>query len=233
MKALAALSDALFPDACVACGKVLSDRRYFCAPCDRLTETIPAAHCTGCGEPGVFPHRLCARCTKAPLRLSRAYAPFAHEGSMARAIHRFKYEDHPELARPLGQLLVESAHEFLASVPGVICPIPLHKKRYLSRKYDQATLLAVSVSNWLGRECRDELLTRTRATQRQVGLDDVQRRQNVRGAFASKPAFGLSVLLIDDVMTTGATADDAARALLEAGAAQVNLLTLARAHRDS
>ena len=112
--------------------------------------------------------------------------------------------------------------------------MPLHEVRYRERGYDQATLLAVELSKVLKRPLTDRYLTRERATARQVGLSDSDRDKNVRGAFkASSKVRGHSVVLIDDVLTTGSTAREAARVLRAAGAVQVSVLTLARARRES
>src|SRR5205814_2332186 len=106
MGALAGLLDVLFPPACVGCGEVLSMDGFFCEGCDAQLERIAALHCARCGEPGRFDAGACARCVASPPPFARAYAPFAHQGPVARAVHRFKYEDHPELAPRLAGLLV-------------------------------------------------------------------------------------------------------------------------------
>jgi ComF family protein len=144
-------------------------------------------------------------------------------------VHQFKYEDHPELARPLGKLLAGEAAPFLASTPGVLCAIPLHRSRLHRRRYDQAELLTRELALLTRRE-RLEALTRTRATKRQVGLSEPARVANVSGAFAaSGDVRGREVVLVDDVFTTGATARAAAAALVAAGARSVQVLALARA----
>jgi ComF family protein len=149
---------------------------------------------------------------------------------VARAIHRFKYEDHPELAAPLGELLAGEARSFLDRAPGFVVALPLHTRRYHARKYDQAQLLAGVLAKATGREAPVGWLSRTRDTQRQVGLSEAERAHNVEDAFTAAPTVkGREVLLVDDVFTTGATARAAASALREAGAVQVEVLTLARA----
>lgn len=228
------LLEVFFPPSCVACDDVLPGRGFFCEACGHMVEEISSVHCARCGEPGRFPSELCPRCTARAPVFSTAFAPFEHVGSVARAIHRFKYEDHPELARPLGGLLAATSRDFLARTGGVVCPIPLHEKRFRERKFDQATLLAVELVKVTSARLEDGWLTRVRETTRQVGLSDTDREANVRGAFsASAGAAGSRVVLIDDVLTTGATARSAASALLAAGAHSVAVLTLARARRES
>ncbi|MCC6337952.1 MAG: ComF family protein [Myxococcales bacterium] len=227
-----AVADVFFPPACAACDEVLPAPGAFCEDCRALVLEVGDVHCPRCGEPGRFPEDGCPRCRALPPPFTRAFAPFEHDGAMARAVHRFKYEDRPDLARPLGRLLAASAQRALSSMPGPFIPLPLHVSRFRERKFDQAALLCVALAEVLRRPVEDAWLSRTRATPRQVGLSDVQREENVAGAFLAAPAVrGQSVVLVDDVLTTGATAREAARALLHAGAERVFVLTLARARR--
>ncbi|MBX5483003.1 MAG: ComF family protein [Myxococcaceae bacterium] len=226
------VTDLLFPPACVACARVLEAEGFFCAECAQQVEPLPDEHCPRCAEPGEFPPgRVCQRCTERPPPFVRAFAPFTHGGAIARAIHELKYEDHPELARPLGTLLAKEARAFLDALPvrAVVAAIPLHRRRLEQRRYDQAELLAVELAGRTGRR-HLVALERTKATQRQVGLSEAARDANVSGAFAARAEVaGEDVLLVDDVFTTGATARAAAGALKAAGAASVHVLTLARA----
>jgi len=222
------LLDILFPPTCISCGRVTEEEGAFCEMCGVDAETLPEPRCERCAEPGeVSP---CGRCRMRPPAFIRAYAPFSHEGAVARAIHLFKYEDRPELARPLAALASRTAADFLAQAPKVVCALPLHPRRYLERRYDQAELLAKELSRITGRTHRPGLLRRDRETQRQVGLSERQRETNVAGAFsAAQDVRGLSLLLVDDVFTTGATARAASQALVDAGATEVQVFTLARA----
>ncbi len=227
---MSGLLDILFPPACVGCGRVLPVNTSFCEGCDAAVERIIDPRCRRCAEPGDFADATCPRCAARPPPFEAAFAPFAHEGPVARAIHRFKYEDHPELAAPLALLLASEAATFLAAAPGELCALPLHRLRLRSRKYDQAELLAGELARRTGR-VRIELLNRNRATERQVGLTEAARDANVRGAFVASPeCAGRDLILVDDVFTTGATARAAAEALLQAGARSVRVLTLARAY---
>jgi ComF family protein len=227
---LQALLELLYPPACLACARVLPARAFFCETCDTALERLPPKRCRTCAEPGDFPRATCPRCRASPPPFSRAWAPFAHEGPLARAIHRFKYEDHPELAAPLAALLAEESRDFLSQAPPLVLALPLHPRRYRERQYDQAQLLAGELARATGRTAPVGLLTRARETQRQVGLSESERARNVAGAFSASPAVaGQALLLVDDVLTTGATARAAATALRAAGASRVEVLTLARA----
>jgi ComF family protein len=149
---------------------------------------------------------------------------------VARAIQAFKYEDHPERALGLTELLIEGSGAFLRRAPKDVGAIPLHRSRFLERKYDQAQLLARTLALRTDRTFHPDLLTRLRNTPRQVGLSDSDREGNVKDAFlASADACGRSFLIMDDVFTTGATARAACDALIQGGANGVFVLTLARA----
>jgi ComF family protein len=227
---LCGLLELLYPPACLACARVLPASAAFCEACDTALERVPPACCRTCAEPGRFPSGECPRCRLDPPPFSRAWAPFAHEGPVARAIHRFKYEDHPELAEPLALLLADEARSFLSRAPALIVALPLHARRFRERRYDQTQLLAGSLARATGRRAPGGLLTRIRETQRQVGLSEAARAHNVAEAFSASPAVaGQSLLLLDDVFTTGATTRAATAALCEAGAAHVEVLALARA----
>jgi ComF family protein len=227
------LLELVYPPACVACDEVLPGAGFFCEACAALVLETPSPHCRRCSEPGRFVSGRCPRCEASPPPFAFAFAPFEHEGAVARAIHRFKYEQRPDLARPLASLLARTAREVLPRAAGALVPAPLHIKRYRERGYDQATLLAVELGAVLRRPVHDDWLTRTRETTRQVGLSEAARDANVRGAFeASAAVRGHEVVLVDDVYTTGSTASEATRSLLDAGATRVTVLTLARQRRE-
>jgi ComF family protein len=191
---------------------------------------LPAG-CPLCGAPAgesslpALRPRRCKPCrTRAP-PFALATAAWLHGGALAEAIHRLKYEGRFDLARPLGVLFEGCARPRC----DVLVPIPLHRHRLRERGFDQARLLAEAAGLRFGMRV-SPLLIRTRETGQQVGRDRVARERNVRGAFtADVRVRGLRVCLVDDVLTTGATASAAAQALLLGGAARVEVRTLARA----
>ncbi|HEY6908619.1 MAG TPA: phosphoribosyltransferase family protein [Myxococcales bacterium] len=225
--ALGAL-DLLFPARCAACDA--PGESPFCLFCADTLVPAPAG-CPLCGVPqdesllpAIKPRR-CLHCRKDPPAFALAAAPYLHGGALAEAIHRLKYEGREELGAAL-PVLFEGCE-----VPksDVVAPIPLHPRRLRMRGYDQAALLARGAARRFGLPFAP-LLRRVRETGQQVGRDRASRALNVRGAFApSAEVRGLRVCLIDDVLTTGATAAAAAEALLSAGAARVEVRTLARA----
>jgi ComF family protein len=222
------LPSLLFPDRCAACDVLCEGP--FCAPCaDALVPTPPG--CPLCGEPGdeallpALRPRRCARCRATPPAYACARAPYLLGGSLADAIHRFKYEGREELARSLATLFAGCE----APRADVVAPVPLHARRLRERGYDQAALLARAAARLWCVPMR-LLLVRVRPTPQQVGSDRRKREQNVRGAFRGLAAArGLRVCLVDDVLTTGATAAEAAQTLVAAGAVRVEIRTLARA----
>jgi ComF family protein len=152
-----------------------------------------------------------------------------YENALAEAIHLFKYSKNPNWSKPLGRLLHTRLHDL--GVLEVILPVPLHAKRLRQREFNQALLLAREVSLASGIPLQMDNLRRVRWTQPQIELNGDERRKNVRGAFeVLRPdqVKGQSVLLIDDVFTTGATVNECARVLKKAGAKAVNVLTVAR-----
>ena len=184
---------------------------------------------------------MCRTCRLAPPAFVRAVAYGPYQGRMRDAIHALKYDSLRPAAHRLGGLLALSLAQLVAEAPleMLVVPVPLHRAKHADRGFNQARLLAVEALGFL-RESHPEwkltlapsTLMRLRATESQAGLTPRQRRLNVRGAFSvSNPAAvaGKHVLVVDDIMTTGATARAAARALNQAGAESVWVATLARA----
>lgn len=197
--------DLLAPARCAACDAPMPQAMPFCAPCESALE--PA------GQGGAF----------------------AFGGSIATAIHRFKYREHPELAHALALSMTPHAEAFLRLHPvDCIAAVPLAPKRLRHRGYDQSSLLAHALSKTLKVPFARGMIQRCRETSSQALLDAEQRRENVRDAFvAREQARGLRWLLIDDVRTTGATLEAASHALMRAGAKRVQSFTLAVAPRET
>jgi ComF family protein len=204
----------LFPPRCLGCEQLLlAERSVWCAACSVSLEDNQQN-----GVEPAFP-------------LTRAWAPYVHGGALAQAVHRFKYQQRSDLARPLGDLLAATSAAFVAPCDFVV-PIPLHHQRFRERGFDQSTLLAAQLCANTGTPLRVEWLQRIRNTPRQVELDHSQRQHNVDGAFQAQHARG-HLCLVDDVFTTGATARAAADALLHAGAETVRVLTLSTMPKHS
>ncbi len=214
-----------FPNRCTACDELCPEAKAFCGSCERFLEPITAA-CRRCALPLPMA-ALCLGCLADPPEQARAHAPFQFGGPIADAIRRFKWANLPELSGALGSMLTLPS-EWPAF--DVTVPVPLHRKRLQTRKYNQSALLAIAARHLLP-PLELSALDRIRDTPPQSSLDFSKRRSNVRGAFIAAPSkvHGRRVLLVDDVLTTGATVRACARALRKAGATEVAVLTVARA----
>jgi ComF family protein len=226
--------DALLPPRCLACDAAVDEPGRLCAACFARLSFVTPPVCHVCSLPfataALDDEVVCATCLKDRPAFRRARAVFVYRDAGRELVLKLKHADRTDAATHLARWLRRAGAELLASCD-VIVPVPLHWRRLWLRTYNQAALLA----NALGRAAHvpvaPDALVRTRPTPAQGGLDRAQRRRNVLGAFAVRdPARvrGQTVLLLDDVMTTTATADACARALLRAGAAAVDVLVLAR-----
>lgn len=228
---VANIVDIFFPPVCARCRKIGS---LLCDDC--LREFVPVTEpiCDRCGRQleGRLPElgsANCRACQESPPVLRQMRAPWHYVEPLSSIIHRLKYDGYFALAGPLGSLMAEQWPRW-AVPPDLIMPIPLHKKRQRRRGYNQSALLARPLARTLGLTYTDQALRRTRHTVPQVGLGPEERAANVKNAFAADTEMvaGRHILLIDDVLTTGATMSAAAETLLDAGAASVSAYCLAR-----
>jgi ComF family protein len=236
--------DLVFPALCPLCETTLgADRRDpLCGPCWHAITRLGPPRCHVCGaappltaatggdasEP-VSPARPCAACAADPPPYDYARSAAIFEGALREALHAFKFSGKRALARPLGDLAAEHCLATLAEEIEAVVPVPLARERERERGFNQAELLAQRVARRLGVPARPRWLRRVRATRPQSDLDASERRANVRGAFRASPEVaGRHVLVVDDVLTTGATLGECARALRDGGARRVGALTVAR-----
>lgn len=226
----AQLGDALLPPACVLCRREATGARL-CADCaGLLVRNAPA--CARCAQPLPEPADACGKCLKDSPAFDAACAGFRYIAPLDHLVQRLKFDDALAVGRALLPHWVEALRAQRGGAgpwPRALLPVPLHRSRLRKRGYNQALELAQGLGVELDIEVRADALGRTRATAPMPGLDWDTRRRNVRGAFAvAGPPLPAHVALIDDVMTSGATLDAAARALKAAGVERVEALVLAR-----
>lgn len=230
------LLNLLFPPRCLTCEEGVPRHGTLCAQCWSAVGFIAEPLCATCGLPLEFAldggEGECAECAHKRPRFSRARAVMRYDDASSRLIMALKYHDDTRLAAVFAPWLASAGRELLQSAD-LLVPVPLHYWRFVKRRYNQAALLARTVAKHTGKPCLPDALRRTRPTASQTGLSKREREANMRGAFAVNPRHaealkGRSILLIDDVYTTGATLNACTRALMGAGAAGVSALTLAR-----
>jgi ComF family protein len=230
--------DLVLPPRCLSCGEQVADPQALCASCWSRLDFIAAPFCAICGIP--FEHEtsadsLCGACLAKKPRYDRARAVFRYGDESRGMILSFKHADRTDAAIAFAAWMGRAGKELLRDAD-VIAPVPLHYRRLVWRRYNQAALLALRLGKAATKPVTVDLLQRSRATVSQAGLGARERKRNLAGAILANAARaesikGKRVLLIDDVLTTGATVGACARALRKAGAAGVDVLTLSRVVR--
>jgi len=227
--------DLVLPPRCVACEEKVLRQGMLCGACFGTMTFITAPFCDQCGLPFASDQQAdprCVSCSANPPGFRKSRAGFVYDDGVRRLLLPFKHGDRPTLARALAPHLARAGADLLADQP-LLVPVPLHRLRLLRRRYNQAALLAQAVGRIMGCKVVPDMLRRVRAT---VPLDDRspdERRAILAGAIAvrqrRRPVLvGRRVVLIDDVMTSGATANACAAALIDAGAVAVDVLVAAR-----
>lgn len=232
MRALAVSAiDAVLPPRCLGCGGIVEAPGRLCMACWTPIRFLGPPCCAVCGEP--FPYlqegsERCLACVAQPPAYDRARAVFAYDDSTRKLILAFKHGDRTDAA-PAYAAWMRRAGAALIADADLILPVPLHRWRLLRRRYNQAALLALEIGRLAEKPVIPDLLIRRRATVTLGGLGRLARRRTLRGVFALGDADveGKTLLLIDDVLTSGATVGECARVLKRAGAARVDVLTLA------
>ncbi|WP_347902373.1 ComF family protein [Pseudomonas purpurea] len=218
---------------CLLCNEPSDTPQAICTPCETELPWL-GDHCQTCALPLPVAGMTCGQCLKQPPAFEQVIAPWTYNFPVDSLITRFKHNAKWPYGRLLGELLAQSLqHRFDEGLtrPDALVPVPLASKRLRERGYNQAAMLAHWLSDSLKLACDEGLLLRTHDTAAQQDLDAKARKQNLRTAFAltaGAVVTGRHLALVDDVLTTGATAESLARLLLKAGAARVDVYCLAR-----
>jgi len=230
------LVDLLFPPACPICLRSLpvsAPESPFCALCSSAITPLPPGRCSRCALPFIATSsssHLCADCCRKLPAFSAVYAAGLYAGALKRALQRFKYSGAVDLDRPLAKLLEIQIPPVVGNE--VIVPVPLHLSRLRRRGYNQSLLLARVLAHNLRITLDHSSLRRVVDSHSQQGLDARQRARNLCNAFiGTRRLDGRSVLLVDDVMTTGATVAACTQVLYDVGVRRVNVAVIARAPR--
>ena len=231
----------IYPPRCIPCGGLVESDFGLCATCWRDTEFLGESVCDACGIPvppgGTKEVIHCDSCMQAPPPWQQGRSALMYRDVGRRLVLALKHGDRQEIARPAAAWMSRRFRR-LTGTDGLVIPVPLHWSRLLKRRYNQSALLAQSVAQQMQLDCCPDALLRDRRTPSLDGLNRSQRYATLADAIRPHPRRlhllkGRSVLLIDDVLTTGATLSAATRACLDAGAAEVRVLTLARAPKNT
>ena len=233
--ALRAALDLALPQLCPSCREPLGDGAGLCAACWSKLSLIEPPYCARLGIPFGYdpgPGLLSMEAIADPPAYERARAAVRYDDIARALVHAYKYGDRLDLAPLMGRWMARAGSDLLDGADALI-PVPLHWRRLWARRFNQSAALAGAISAQNDVPVLYDTLKRMRATAQQVGLSKSARAENVQGAFrvpaeAKAGVAGRRVVLIDDVLTSGATADTCARALLRAGAKQVDVLVFAR-----
>ncbi len=229
--------DLLLPPRCAKCGAAVGETGGLCATCWRGITFLGAPCCACCGLPFAYElgaDALCAACMREKPAFASARAALRYDEESRGLILAFKHGDRLHLAPTFGTWMRRAGATLLAEAD-VLVPVPLHWTRLFARRYNQAAVLAHAIVAAGGPPVGADWLERRRRTPSQGKRNAVGRRRNVAGAFAlrgGRKVAGMRILLVDDVFTTGATLAECARVLGRAGAARVDVLTLARTVRE-
>ncbi len=230
----------IYPPSCIACAAATGEAQALCPECWRGMGFIERPYCERLGTPfdvDLGGPLISPAAMADPPVFERARAVCRYDETARELVQRLKYGDRADLALSMGRMMAHAGSELLAEAD-MIVPVPLHRFRLWTRRFNQAALLAQAITRHQGVPLALNVLARVKRTKPQVGLTKAQRGENLQGAFKVPPSVkpqleGKHIVLVDDVLTTGATANASARALLRAGASQVDLLTFARVVQGS
>lgn len=234
------LIDIVYPKKCLACKNKIGEHsrtidNLICNACWEEIEKNMPPFCYSCGrrlDKASLAKNICPACIKRKLHFDRAFSPCIYTGIIKDLIHEFKYNNKDYLGASLSKLMIDFIKEYNLPMQYIdlVVPIPLHKTRLRQREFNQAEVLSKYISGEFNKDLSKEVLRRSRPTKTQTELEPQNRLLNVKDSFAVTRQDRIrdkNILLVDDVLTTGATSSEAARTLKKAGANIVFVLTLA------
>lgn len=235
--------DLLYPKSlyCICCGKMIDETRTYrlCGECMRAMKWAGGRICEKCGRPlsDINPSERCFVCRQHPHNFDRGFSCAAYSSCEREIIFSLKYYGHADVAETIAEIMydrmtAEFSPDELFAMYDMLLPVPVHRHKLNIRGFNQAGIIADAFAALSGIRAEPDLLIRTRETRMMRSLSPEERRENIRGAFEIRPRrkpdiAGRSLLIIDDIYTTGATIDEIARVLKAAGAAKVDFLTFA------
>lgn len=240
MKILRSLLDLILPPRCISCGKIVSEENGLCPECFSRITFISKPYCRRCGLPfadsvPADKNMLCPECLKAKKSLiGMSRSAVKYDEHSKNTILALKFMDKTENAAIFAKWLKIAGKDIFESGADLLVPVPLHYRRLVARRYNQSALLAAELSKLTGLEISCSSLVKHKPTKPQASVSGEERIKNVKGVFSVKnpdAVRGRHVVLIDDVYTTGSTVRECAAALHEAGAAEIDALTIARVYR--
>lgn len=234
MKLVKKILDYIFPNRCLSCKAFVQEKSSFCSDCWDEFHFIKEPYCYICSyqleKSNAVANQVCLSCMKSRPSFEFARCLLKYDESSKKLIHNLKYYDNTNLAKPLSKMLITKYIEDIQDID-IVIPVPMNRFKRIKRLYNHAQLIAEEVSRLIGKKARSDILLKVKNTKPQTVLSKENRLKNLAGSMSiakGQSIQGKKILLIDDVMTTGSTAEAASKLLKKEGAKSVILLCIAR-----